>query len=54
MNRKALSVAGMVVMMRGRLLALFITEKVLRDVRLIPPQMTGVFVFVEVIAHLLL
>lgn len=49
----ALWVAGFVVMMPGRLLALFITEKVLWGVRLTPSEMTVVFVFVEVVANLL-
>ena len=49
----SLWVAGIVVMMPGRLLALFITEKVLWGVRLTPPGMTAIFVFVEIIANLL-
>ena len=49
----ALWVTGIVVMMPGRFLALFITEKVLWGVRLTPPEMTAVFVFVEVVANLL-
>jgi hypothetical protein len=49
----ALWVAGVVVMMPGRLLALFTTEKVLWSVRLTPPQMTAVFVVIEVATNLL-
>jgi hypothetical protein len=46
-------VTGWAVMMPGRLLALFITEKVIWGVRLTPPQMTAVFVVIEVAANLL-
>jgi hypothetical protein len=49
----ALWVAGMVLMMPGRLLALFITEKLLWGVRITPAQMTAVFVVIEVAANLL-
>jgi len=47
-----LSVAGIVIMMPGRLLALFLTEKVIWNVRLTPSQMTTVFVAIEVAANL--
>jgi len=49
----ALWFTGIVVMMPGRLLALFVTEKVLWNVRLTPSQMTAVFVVIEVAANLL-
>jgi hypothetical protein len=49
----ALWVVGMAVMMPGRLLGLFVTEKALWNVRLTPPQTTVVFVVVEVAANLL-
>lgn len=49
----ALWLTGVVVMMPGRLLALFITEKVLWGVRLTPPQMTAVVVVIEVATNLL-
>ena len=49
----ALWVIGMAVMMPGRLLGLFVTEKALWNVRLTPPQTTAVFVVVEVAANLL-
>jgi hypothetical protein len=47
----ALWVAGIVVMMPGRLLALFLTDKVLWNVRLTPIQMTAVFVVIETAAN---
>ena len=46
----ALWVAGMVVMMPGRLLALYLTE-LLWHVRLTPTQMTAVFVVIETAAN---
>jgi hypothetical protein len=45
--------AGMVVMMPGRLLGLFLTEKLLWNVGLTPHLMTLLFVFTEVAANLL-
>jgi hypothetical protein len=49
----ALWFTGIVVMMPGRLLPLFLTEKALWNVRLTPPRMTAVFVVIEVAANLL-
>lgn len=49
----ALWVTGMVAMMPGRLLALWLTEKVLWGAPLTPVQMTTVFVAIEVPANLL-
>lgn len=49
----ALWVAGMVVMMPGRLLALFITEKLLWNVGLTPHLMSALFVLIEAPANLL-
>jgi len=49
----ALWFTGIVIMMPGRLLALFLTENLLWNVRLTPPQMTAVFVVIEVAANLL-
>src|SRR5579859_4679119 len=49
----ALWVAGMVVMMPGRLLGLFITEKLLWNVGLTLGLMTALFVLVEIPANLL-
>jgi hypothetical protein len=46
-------VIGIVVMMPGRLLSLFITEKTLWNAPLTPAQMTTLFVAVEVAANLL-
>lgn len=46
----ALWVAGMVVMLPGRLLALYLTE-LLWHVRLTPIQMTAVFVVIETAAN---
>lgn len=47
----ALWVVGIVVMMPGRLLALFLTEKVMWNVRLTPSEMTTVFVVIEIAAN---
>ena len=49
----ALWVAGMVVMMPGRLLALFITEKLLWNVGLTPLMTTLLIVLIEVPTNLL-
>ena len=49
----ALWVTGMVVMMPGRLLALFVTEKLLWNVGLTPHLTTALFVLIEVPANLL-
>lgn len=49
----ALWVMGFVVMMPGRRLALWLTEKVLSGASLTPGQMTVVFVVIEVAANLL-
>lgn len=49
----ALWLAGMVVMMPGRLLGLFITEKLLWNVGLTPHLMTLLFVLIEIPSNLL-
>ena len=49
----ALWVVGMAVMMPGRLLGLFVTEKALWNARLTPTQTTTVFAVVEVAANLI-
>jgi hypothetical protein len=49
----ALWVIGFVVMLPGRLLGLFVTEKLLWGVRLTAAQTTGTFVLIEIACNLL-